>query len=126
MYFAGNKSLLSKPLIKSNSSIPVYIGLLIGVAITGLTTIGIGQMGLLLSATPFIILIFAVVGILNFVIGRQLLYEAVKNIDDGISTIFYMQNLLQANHMYFCGSNAPRHTHQNTGIVWALDRSGDR
>jgi drug/metabolite transporter (DMT)-like permease len=78
--FAGNKSFLSKPLIKYNSSIPVYIGLLIGVAITGLATICIGQMASLLHPTPFIILVFAAVGILNFVVGRQLSYEAVKNI----------------------------------------------
>jgi len=37
-------------------------------------------MSFLLRSTPFIILVFAAIGIFNFVIGRQLSYEAVKNI----------------------------------------------
>jgi drug/metabolite transporter (DMT)-like permease len=71
---------LSKPLIKSDSFIPVYVGLLIGVVVTGLMTICLDQLKSFLTATPSVILIFATVGILNFIIARQLSYEAVKHI----------------------------------------------
>ena len=78
--FAANRSLVSKPLLKTGSMIPTYISLLVGIVVTGMASLIFGQEGSLLLVTIIVVAIFSLVGVFHFGIARQLSFVAIKNV----------------------------------------------
>lgn len=78
--FAGNRAFASRPLINSDTRVLTYIGLLTGVLASATALVISDELGTLLFASTLIVVIFGIVGIVHYAVGRQLSYVAVKNI----------------------------------------------
>ena len=78
--FAGNRAFASKPLMRTDTRIITYLSLLIGVVTTAAVMVISSQLESLLLASSIVVIVFGIVGIAHYTIGRQLSYVAVKNI----------------------------------------------
>ncbi len=92
--FAGNRAFASKPLLNSDPGILTYITLLTGVIATAGALVIANQVGTLLLVSAFVVVIFAIVGIVHYAIGRQLSYLAVKNIGANASSPLLASSVL--------------------------------
>ncbi len=84
--FAGNRSFASRPLVRSDPAIPTYISLIVGVIASAAVMLALGQYSALFSASFFIVLIFSVVGVFHFAVGRQLSFTAVRNVGANLAS----------------------------------------
>lgn len=77
---AGNRVLLSRPLISVDSRFATYFASLVGLTLlftVDAAAVGLGRLG---STTPYELTIFLLVGVLNSGVSRLLLYLAIRHI----------------------------------------------
>lgn len=92
--FAGNRAFASRPLIKSDAGIITYVSLLVGLAIAGAALLISDERSALVLASALVVVVFALVGIFHYGVGRRLSYVAVKNIGANSTSPLISSNVL--------------------------------
>lgn len=80
LFFAGNRALASRPLIKEDPDVVNYFAALSGLLVTLVATAILGQLESLLVASLIAVIAFAVFGAFHFGLSRFLAYTAIKHI----------------------------------------------
>ena len=80
LFFAGNRALASKPLIREDPDVVNYVAALSGLVVTFLATAFLGQLESLLVASLIAVIVFAVFGAFHFGLSRFLAYTSIKHI----------------------------------------------
>ncbi|HKW04021.1 MAG TPA: DMT family transporter [Nitrososphaerales archaeon] len=92
--FAANRSFASRPLVKTNATTAIYLGLVVGLIILAFPLFAFGQeIDLAIIGTTALV-IFLIVGVLHLGVGRTFSFTSVKNIGANQASLLIASQIL--------------------------------
>ncbi len=94
--FGANRAFLSKPLVRSSPRVTNYVTTIVGIFVALFVDIASGQFGSIFSTSIYVLILFLIVGALNFGVSRILSYVGVKNIGATQASVISLTAVLYA------------------------------